>query len=145
MANTYLDQTGLNTRKTLPTSRLGTRNIVWYQFYMSYDLLRGEPGDGPAIPYDSSDSLYHAIVERIQEAAELYHLGAPTTFSDQGFVFGIVDNDEREPDPDYFSVGYGSYPGAASVYQALYQFFDGSGGWDLAPCFDMGFGIVGPL
>jgi hypothetical protein len=143
MANTYLDQTGLNTRKTLPTSRLGTRNIVWYSFYISYDLLRGEEPDNYTT-YDSSDSFYHAIVERIQEAAELYHLGAPTVFFDNGFVFGIVDNGEREPDPDYFNVAYGTNPFVGSVNQALYQFFGGSSGWGLNPCFDMGFGIVAP-
>lgn len=141
MANTYSDQTGLNTRKTLPTSRLGTRNIVWYQFYISYNLLTGEAPDNYTA-YDQSDSFYHAIVERIQEAAELYHLGAPTIFANEAFVFGIVDNNINEADPNPFIVGYAQDDiTRSSVEQALIQFL-GGGGWGLVPCGDMGVGII---
>lgn len=139
MANTYSDQTGLNTRKAIPTSRLGTRNLVWYSFYIDYDLLRGEAGDN-FTPYTSSNSLYHSIVESIQEAGELYHLGAPTNFYNDGFIFAIADNDLNEQDPNAFSVGYNDIT-KSSVYQALTQRLNGENGWDLYPNFDAGFGI----
>jgi hypothetical protein len=145
MANTYSDQTGLNTRKAIPTSRLGTRNLVWYSFYIDYDLLRGEAGDN-FTPYTSSNSLYHSIVEAIQEAGELYHLGAPTNFYNDGFIFAIADNDERELDPSAFNVAYTPAPEVdmtkSSVYQALTQRLNGENGWDLFPNFDYGFGLL---
>jgi hypothetical protein len=147
MPNTYLDQTGLNTRRAIPTSRLGTRNLVWYSFFIEYDLLHGELEDG-YMAYDSSDSFYHWIVEAIQEAAELYHLGAPTNLNNYGFLFAIADNDGYEPDPDFFTVGYGGGegggPGISSVYQALTQRLgpDQITGWALAPCADQGRGII---
>ena len=146
MPNTYLDQTGLNTRKAIPTSRVGTRNLVWYSFSVDYDLLRGEAPDG-YMAYDSSDSFYHFIVEAIQEAGELYHLGAPTTLVNEGFVFAIADNDAREQDNSgYCQVGFagevGYNPLISSVYQALTQRLGPDNYWSLAPCADLGFGIV---
>ena len=140
MANTYLDQTGLNSRKAIPTSRLGTRNLVWYSFYIDYDLLNGEEGDG-FTPYNASNSLYHSIVEAIQEAGELFHLGAPSLGFTDGFIFAIADNDEREQDPTSFNVGYAGFP-KSSVYQALTTRLNGENGWDLYPCYDAGYGIV---
>jgi hypothetical protein len=142
MPNTYLDQTGLNTRRAIPTSRFGTRNLIWYSFGVDYNLLHGEAEDG-YIAYDSSDSFYHYIVEAIQEAGELYHLGAPTNLVYSGFVFAIADNDEREPDPGIFAVGYDSGdPTKSSVYQALIQRLGPDNYWSLTPCFDVGFGIL---
>ena len=144
MPNTYSDQTGLNTRRAIPTSRFGTRNLVWYQFYINYDLLRGEAPDG-YMAYDSSSSFYHFIVETIQEAGELYHLGAPSILTDQSFTFAIADNDAREQDNGNANVvAYGvegDYT-KSSVYQALVQGLNGEGGWDLTLCADVGLGIV---
>ena len=143
MPNTYLDQTGLNTRRAIPTSRFGTRNLVWYSFDVEYDLLHGEAEDG-YIAYDSSDSFYHYIVEAIQEAGELYHLGAPSTFTTSSFVFAIADNDNREQDDgNSYAVAYGVEGDLtkSSVYQALIQRLGPDNYWDLVPCFDVGFGI----
>lgn len=151
MPNTYLDQTGLNTRRAIPTSRFGTRNLVWYSFYVDYNLLHGEEPDG-YIAYDSSDSFYHYIVEGIQEAGELYHLGAPTNLIDNGFVFAIADNDAREPDGNNntnFRIGFGpddvhgdDLLKKSSVYQALVQRLGPDNYWSLVPCGDFGFGII---
>jgi hypothetical protein len=146
MPNTYLDQTGLNSRKAIPTSRIGTRNLVWYTFYVDYDLLNGEEADG-FTPYNASNSLYHSIVEAIQEAGELFHLGAPSPFATDGFIFAIADNDEREPDSgQYFRVGFSGEGDVdltkSSVYQALTQRLNGENGWDLYPCYDAGYGII---
>jgi hypothetical protein len=146
MPNTYSDQTGSNSRKAIPTSRLGTRNIVWYTFYIDYDLLTGEEADG-FTPYNASNSFYHSIVEAIQEAGELFHLGAPTPFYTDGFIFGIADNDEKEQDPQAFNVAYAGNVGGpdltkSSVYQALTKRLNGENGWDLYPCYDAGFGII---
>ena len=145
MPNTYLDQTGLNSRKAIPTSRMGTRNLVWYSFYIDYNLLTGEAPDG-FTPYNASNSFYHSIVEAIQEAGELFHLGGPSPFATDGFIFAIADNDEREQDPNAFSVGYAGGGSVdltkSSVYQALTQRLHGENGWDLYPCRDAGYGIV---
>lgn len=144
MPNTYLDQTGLNTRRAIPTSRFGTRNLVWYSFFIDYDLLRGEAPDSYTA-YDSSSSFYHFIVETIQEAGELYHLGAPTTLVNAGFVFAIADNDNREQDDgNSYAVAYGVEDDLtkSSVYQALVQRLGPDNYWDLVPCFDVGFGIT---
>ena len=144
MPNTYADQTGLNTRRAIPTSRFGTRNLVWYSFFVDYDLLRGEAPDG-YVAYDSSNSFYHFIVEAIQEAGELYHLGAPTTLVNEGFVFAIADNDAREQDDgNSYAVAYGVEDDLtkSSVYQALVQHLGPDNYWSLAPCADLGFGIV---
>ena len=141
MADLYNSDLGGNSRKAIPTSRLGTRNLVWYSFIMDYNLLYGEAGDN-FTPYNATNSLYHAVVETIQEAGELYHLGAPTTFYNDGFVFAIADNDTSEADPNPFNVVYDEGNIAkSSVYQALTQFFGSENGWDLYPCFDTGFGI----
>jgi hypothetical protein len=142
MPNTYLDQTGLNSRKAIPTSRIGTRNLVWYSFYVDYDLLNGEVGDG-FTPYNASNSFYHSIVEAIQEAGELFHLGAPNPVVTGGFIFAIADNYLNEVDPNPFMVAYaGEDLTKSSVYQALTQRLEGENGWDLFPCFDFGYGIV---
>jgi hypothetical protein len=143
MPNTYLDQTGLNTRRAIPTSRFGTRNLVWYSFDVDYDLLLGEIDDN-FTPYDSSSSFYHFIVETIQEAGELYHLGAPSIFSTGAFVFAIADNDNREQDDgNSYVVAYGVDEGLtkSSVYQALVQRLGPDSYWSLIPCRDVGFGI----
>ena len=143
MPNTYSDQTGLNTRRAIPTSRFGTRNLVWYQFYINYDLLRGEAPDGYTA-YDSSGSFYHFIVETIQEAGELYHLGAPSIFSTGAFVFAIADNDNREQDDgNSYAVAFGVEDDLtkSSVYQALVQRLGPDSYWSLTPCRDVGFGI----
>jgi hypothetical protein len=144
MPNTYSDQTGLNTRKAIPTSRLGTRNLVWYSFLISYDLLNGEAPDG-YIPYNASNSFYHFIVEGIQEAGELYHLGAPTPLTNDGFVFAIADNDNKDEDNGgSYTIGYDSNdPTKSSVYQAITARFGGNtSGWNLNPCGDIGLGII---
>ena len=143
MPNTYLDQTGLNTRKAIPTSRLGTRNLVWYSFFISYDLLHGEEADG-FTPYNASNSFYHFIVEGIQEAAELYHLGAPTNLINNGFIFAIADTNLNSEGENFFQVGYdNNNPTKSSVYQAIQDRFNGNtSGWSLAPCADVGFGII---
>ena len=142
MPNTYLDQTGLNSRKVIPTSRIGTRNLVWYSFYIDYDLLNGEEADG-FTPYNASNSLYHSIVGAIQKSGELFHLGSPTTINTDGFIFAIADNYLNEVDPNPFMVGYaGEDLTKSSVYQALTQRLNGENGWDLFPCFDAGFGIA---
>ena len=145
MANLYNTDLGGNTRKAIPTSRFGTRNLVWYSFFVDYDLLRGEEDDNYTA-YNASNSFYNYIVQKIQEAGELYHLGAPTTLVDQGFIFAIADNDAREPDgAGYFQVGYsgeGSGPEKSSVYQALFQALGPDSYWSLTPCFDTGYGIL---
>ena len=143
MADLYNTDLGGNTRKAIPTSRFGTRNLVWYSFFVDYDLLRGEAPDGYTA-YDASNSFYNYIVQKIQEAGELYHLGAPTTLVDQGFIFAIADNDERESDNDtYFIVGYDSDDlTKSSVYQALFQALGPDGYWGLTPCLDTGYGIL---
>ena len=145
MADLYNTDLGGNTRRALPTSRFGTRNLVWYSFFVDYDLLHGEELDNYTA-YDASDSFYNFIVQKIQEAGELYHLGAPTNLSENGFIFAIADNDEREPDgTGYFQVGYGgegSGPEKSSVYQALFQALGPDGYWLLNPCFDQGYGII---
>jgi hypothetical protein len=143
MADLYNTDLGGNTRKAIPTSRFGTRNLVWYSFFVDYDLLRGEAPDGYTA-YDASNSFYNYIVQKIQEAGELYHLGAPTTLVDQGFIFAIADNDERESDNDnYFIVGYAINDlTKSSVYQALFQALGPDGYWSLTPCFDAGYGIL---
>jgi hypothetical protein len=142
MADLYNSDLGGNTRRAIPTSRLGTRNLVWYSFSIDYDLLRGEDQDG-YMAYDSSNSLYHYIVEAIQEAGELYHLGAPTNLVDSGFLFAIADNDGYEPDPDFFTVGYANNSlTKSSVYQALVQRLGPDNYWSLAPCADEGLGII---
>ena len=144
MADLYNTDLGGNTRRALPTSRFGTRNLVWYSFFVDYDLLHGELDDN-FTAYDASNSFYNFIVQKIQEAGELYHLGAPTNINENGFIFAIADNDEREPDPDAFTVGYGiGGPEQSSVYQALFQALGPDGYWNLAPCFDQGYGIVSP-
>ena len=148
MADLYNTDLGGNTRRALPTSRFGTRNLVWYSFFVDYDLLHGELDDN-FTAYDAADSFYTFIVQAIQEAGELYHLGAPTNISENGFVFAIADNDEREGDPDYFTVGFGGGEGGgptkSSVYQALVQRLGPDGYWYLTPCFDQGLGITQPL
>jgi hypothetical protein len=146
MADLYNTDLGGNTRRALPTSRFGTRNLVWYSFFVDYDLLRGEAPDG-YMAYDSSSSFYHFIVEAIQEAGELYHLGAPTTLVNTGFLFAIADNDAREPDNSgYFQVGFagevGYNPLISSVYQALTQRLGPDNYWSLVPCADFGYGII---
>jgi hypothetical protein len=144
MANTY-DDVGVNTRKAIPTSRLGTRNLVWYSFTITYDLFNGEAEDNYTA-YDASDSFYHHIVEGIQEAGELYHLGAPTNVLYFGFIFAVADNDASEPDNgQYFQVGYaGEVPDLtiSSIYQAIAQRLGGTSGWNLNPCADAGYGIL---
>jgi len=142
MADLYNTDLGGNTRRAIPTSRFGTRNLVWYGFFVEYDLLRGEEDDNYTA-YDAADSFYTYIVHAIQEAGELYHLGAPTTLVNTGFVFAIADNDEREPDPSFFTVGYDSNDlTKSSVYQALVQRLGPDNNWSLAPCADQGLGII---
>lgn len=147
MSDLYNTDLGGNTRRALPTSRFGTRNLVWYSFFVDYDLLHGEIDDN-FTAYDAADSFYTFIVQAIQEAGELYHLGAPTNVSENGFVFAIADNDEREGDPDYFTVGFGGGEGGgpliSSVFQALYQRLGPDSYWNLTPCFDQGYGIIPP-
>jgi hypothetical protein len=145
---------GDNARRALPTSRFGTRNLVWYSFFVDYDLLHGEEPDNYTA-YNASDSFYNFIVLKIQEAGELYHLGAPTNISENGFVFAIADNDAREPDGNNntnFRIGYGpddvhgdDLLKKSSVYQALYQRLGSDNVWNLTPCFDQGWGITQPL
>ena len=151
MADLYNTDLGGNTRRAIPTSRFGTRNLVWYSFFVDYDLLHGEELDNYTT-YDASDSFYTFIVLKIQEAGELYHLGAPTTLVQNGFVFAIADNDAREPDGNNntnFRIGYGpddvhgdDLLKKSSVYQAIFQALGPDDWWDLAPCFDNGFGII---
>ena len=145
MADLYNTDLGGNTRRAIPTSRFGTRNLVWYSFFVDYDLLHGELDDNYTA-YDASDSFYTFIVLKIQEAGELYHLGAPTNLSENGFIFAIADNDAREPDgTGYFQVGYGgegSGPEKSSVYQALFQALGPEGYWALDACLDQGLGII---
>jgi len=145
MPNTYLDQTGLNSRKAIPTSRIGTRNLVWYSFYVDYDLLNGEAADG-FTPYNASNSFYHSIVEAIQKSGELFHLGAPSPVFTDGFIFAIADNNINEADPDPYMVGYSGDESVdltqSSVYQALTQRLNGENGWDLFPCYNGGYGIA---
>ena len=142
MADLYNTDLGGNTRRAIPTSRFGTRNLVWYSFFVDYDLLRGELDDNYTT-YDASNSFYNYVVQKIQEAGELYHLGAPTNLSENGFIFAIADNDAREPDPDSFVIGYGDESiTKSSVYQAIFQALGPDSYWDLAPCFDQGLGII---
>jgi hypothetical protein len=144
MPNTYLDQTGLNARRAIPTSRFGTRNLVWYSFSVDYNLLHGAEPDGYTA-YDSSSSFYHFIVEGIQEAGELYHLGAPTILTNYTFVFAIADNDNKDEDNGAsYAVAYGIEGDLtqSSVYQALVQRLGPANYWSLNPCFDAGFGII---
>jgi hypothetical protein len=144
MADLYNTDLGGNTRRALPTSRFGTRNLVWYSFFVDYDLLHGELDDNYTA-YDASDSFYTFIVLKIQEAGELYHLGAPTNLSENGFIFAIADNDAREQDDgNSYAVAYGvegDYT-KSSVYQALFQALGSEGYWALDACLDQGYGII---
>ena len=146
MADLYNTDLGGNTRRAIPTSRFGTRNLVWYSFFVDYDLLRGEIEDDYTA-YDASNSFYNYIVQKIQEAGELYHLGAPTTLSNTGFVFAIADNDSKEEDNGTsYTIGYDSNDlTKSSVYQALFQALGPNGYWDLVPCADQGLGILALL
>jgi len=143
MADLYNTDLGGNTRRAIPTSRFGTRNLVWYSFYVGYDLLRGEAPDNYTA-YDAADSFYTYIVHAIQEAGELYHLGAPTNLVDNGFVFAIADNDSKDEDNGAsYTIGYDSNDlTKSSVYQALIQALGPYGYWSLAPCADLGLGII---
>jgi len=146
MADLYNTDLGGNTRRAIPTSRFGTRNLVWYSFSVDYNLLRGEEDDNYTA-YDASNSFYNYIVQKIQEAGELYHLGAPTTLVNNGFVFAIADNDSKEEDNGTsYTIGYDSDDlTKSSVYQALFQALGPDGYWSLVPCADQGLGILALL
>ena len=144
MADLYNTDLGGNTRRAIPTSRFGTRNLVWYGFFVEYDLLHGEEGDNYTA-YDAADSFYTYIVHAIQEAGELYHLGAPTNLVNSGFVFAIADNDSKEEDNgNSYAIAYGVEGDLtkSSVYQALVQRLGPDNYWSLAPCADQGLGII---
>jgi hypothetical protein len=60
-------------------------------------------------------------------------------------VFAIADNDAREQDDgNSYAVAYGVEDDLtkSSVYQALVQHLGPDNYWSLAPCADLGFGIV---
>jgi hypothetical protein len=147
MSDLYNTDLGGNTRRAIPTSLFGTRNLVWYSFFVEYDLLHGQNTDNYTA-YDAADSFYTYIVHAIQEAGELYHLGAPTNLVNSGFVFAIADNDAREQDDgNSYAVAYGVEDDLtkSSVYQALVQRLGSDSYWDLVPCADQGFGILALL
>jgi len=147
MADLYNTDLGGNTRRAIPTSRFGTRNLVWYSFFVDYDLLRGEDTDNYTA-YDAADSFYTYIVHAIQEAGELYHLGAPTNLVNSGFVFAIADNDSKDEDNgNSYAVAYGVEGDLtkSSVYQALVQRLGSDSYWNLVPCADQGLGILALL
>jgi len=146
MADLYNTDLGGNTRRAIPTSLFGTRNLVWYSFFVEYDLLHGEDNDNYTA-YDAADSFYTYIVHAIQEAGELYHLGAPTNLVNSGFVFAIADNDSKDEDNGAsYTIGYDhGDPTKSSVYQALVQRLGSASYWDLVPCADQGLGILALL
>jgi len=95
MPSTYLDQTGLNTRKAQPSSLFGTRQLKFISIRLyEYDLYTDSPTENTqaTTSYLDSDSLYSRIVTAIQEVAELYYLSAPNEVDHNGFIFAISED-----------------------------------------------------
>lgn len=97
MPSTYNDLTGSNTRKTLPTSNLGTRELVFLSIGMNWNLYQDTdiqyPNDGTDfVPhYEESNTIYSGVVRAIQQVTELYYLGAPDpVIANYGFSFAIA-------------------------------------------------------
>lgn len=146
MPSTYNDQgVGVNTRKTSPSSLFGTRKLVFLHLDFDYNLLTDDDNGS----YKDSDTLYHYVVQTIQEVAELYYLGAPTNISPNAFVFAIADetgtwyyseqgnNDDPEQDPGE-NVGINDMN---TLYDRLYNAL-GDGWWTLRVLEDTGFGLL---
>lgn len=83
MANLYNTDLGQNTRNALPTSNLGTREIVWMCLAADDDFWQG--GN-----YLEPNSNYSQVVRQIQRAGELFYLGAPDAGQTDSFVFALA-------------------------------------------------------
>lgn len=80
--NTLLSQNALATK---PTSNLGTRKITWLS--LSADDNFWQDGN-----YLEADSNYAQVVRQIQQCAELFYLGAPSSDVTDAFVFAVADD-----------------------------------------------------
>jgi hypothetical protein len=149
MPSTYNDQgVGVNTRKVSPSSMFGTRKLQFLKIDFDYNLLADPEGPNPG-DYKNSGSLYHFVVQTIQEVAELYYLGAPSAISENGFVFAIADdtgtwyysergnNDDPEQDPGE-NMGIDMMN---TLYDRLYDAL-GDGWWTLYALEDTGWGLL---
>ena len=80
--NTLLSQNALATK---PTSNLGTRKITWLSLSAADNFWQ----DGN---YLEADSNYAQVVRQIQQCAELFYLGAPSSDVTDAFVFAVADD-----------------------------------------------------
>lgn len=85
MADLYNTDLGQNTRATKPTSNLGTRKITWLSLSADDNFWQG--GN-----YLDPDSNYSQVVRIIQQSAELFYLGAPSSDVTDAFVFAVADD-----------------------------------------------------
>ena len=76
MPDLYSSDLGLNARKTVDTSKFGTRELSFHQVQMGADVYTN---------YTSSNSLFFKAVRALQEQVEIYTVGTP-----QGNDFTVV-------------------------------------------------------
>ena len=94
MPDLYSSDLGLNTRKTVDTSKFGTRELSFHQI---------QNLDGAGTNYTDSNSVFFKAVRALQEQVEIYTVGTPS-----GNAFTVVIAADTCPYDDGESNGDGN-------------------------------------
>jgi hypothetical protein len=97
MPDLYNTDLGANARKTLESTKFGTRELSFHQI----DNL-----DGADTNYDQANSVYYKAVRALQEQVEIYAVGRPS-----GSTFTVVIAADTCPYPDGQHNGDGNQNG----------------------------------
>jgi len=69
MADLYNSDLGGNTRKVVDSTTFGTRDLVFLQIDAQQDIATG---------YTASGSVFHELIQCLQQAVEIYGVGIPS-------------------------------------------------------------------
>lgn len=72
MADLYSSDLGGNTRKAVDSTTFGTRDLVFLQISANQDIETG---------YTDSGSVFHELIQTLQQSVEIYGVGIPNNQS----------------------------------------------------------------